>query len=1212
MTVRTAETLFLGDAGSIIRAAQEAATATESATGKIAASNTKLAASAEAAATKTAAAHDKMIASAGKVNASFAKLGSFAAVGAVAAMADMAIKVEKAATAIAIAGGTSSEAGQKIEAAFKTTSGTAESSAAKIGQAFSTIAGELKVVEGHSLGASEAMKVMRAAMDLTDATGGDLTATTEALGKVLLTFHLGASKAAEAANILFNASKVTGISVGDFTTLVDKARGRLGALAPSLGETAGLMAELAKQGVSGRLTMGALGGAFGTLLSQSKPVNKVLEELHVHVFNSKGGFVGLKSVIEQLHPALGKYTEASQLAATKVLFGEKANKQLLEVIHQGPAAFDAATRAVTRQGAAAEAAAKQHKTLEGEANIAKAALANLASDIGNHLIPALKKVAEALSDGIKWLEKHKEAAKALEVVITTILGAALVDFAVIKVAKFVGGIKTMISAGAALGNALLFKLVPAFATAEGEIVAGTAATAGTMTGLLMTTGIGAAVVLLGAAAFELGKHWKEVTQGLEEATQGVANFMVDRLDEIIKSINEFTNKISFGLIPAIGELHHLSGAGEGEGSSGMGGLGTYGNLEKLGGPLGTGTGQGSANTRSVQSLLNLGLSPVAAQGVVKAMQGETNRNLEKGAHEEGREGAYGIAQWLGPRRAGLESFAKSRHKPASNLEIQLEYLAQELRGPEAHTLNALKHARSVNEAAGIFIKGFERPENAAGVEQRAAGYGTETLPGATTKAKKVAAEAYSNPFAGASGVSRSRTDQGVDFSFSGSLGAVGKGRIVNIVQDPGGFGTEVIEELTEGPHKGQFVYYGLETGAVLGISKGANVSSGQKIATGKGSGGIELGFASSAAGVPVTPYGSGQSHGQPTAGGNAFSSFLASIGKGGSNLQLATAQFSEVAKKAAAAIAHLILSPAQESKVKGLEAGALGAHAQAAMYGGYATEASEAWEHARVKQEKHRQPLSTSAGAGEQGLIDTQDIQTAKARKLYYEREVRALGKEAKAWAKLRDQYLSFARHAKGNAKKQALEKAAGYEGKVKAAQAEAKALGGTIAEVGEQITEAQNVLSVTLPGEIAAAHAEQQSGDLSAYQGALGKIDLEQRAELLTPEQAKAAKKALAEKALGGGFGELSGEGLLQVKGDLVEFGKALESATSATEAHTQATLDATKALLEKTQAEQRLAEVENGSLLKSMADLISGQIGGVDYHGRQATPGSGSAARY
>jgi hypothetical protein len=131
----------------------------------------------------------------------------------------------------------------------------------------------------------------------------------------------------------------------------------------------------------------------------------------------------------------------------------------------------------------------------------------------------------------------------------------------------------------------------------------------------------------------------------------------------------------------------------------------------------------------------------------------------------------------------------------------------------------------------------------------------------------------------------------------------------------------------------------------------------------------------------------------------------------------------------------------------------------------------------------------------------------------------------------------------------------------------------------------------------------------------------MEARAGLLAPGQGKAAneqagktaKEANANKALAGGFGgPLSEEGQLQVKGDLAEFGEALTSATSAVESHTQAVLDATKAELEKAQAARQISEVESGTLLKAIADLVSGQIGGVNYHGRAMTAGAGSAARY
>jgi pyruvate/2-oxoglutarate dehydrogenase complex dihydrolipoamide acyltransferase (E2) component len=134
----------------------------------------------------------------------------------------------------------------------------------------------------------------------------------------------------------------------------------------------------------------------------------------------------------------------------------------------------------------------------------------------------------------------------------------------------------------------------------------------------------------------------------------------------------------------------------------------------------------------------------------------------------------------------------------------------------------------------------------------------------------------------------------------------------------------------------------------------------------------------------------------------------------------------------------------------------------------------------------------------------------------------------------------------------------------------------------------------------------------LSAYQGDLGKIDLEERAGLLTPEQAKAAKEALANRAISGGYGALSDEGLLQAKGDLREFQKATQEATSALEAHTNALKEATKSMNEFTNAGNQISRVELGSITKSLADSISGYIAGVGYHGRAMTPGTGSAARY
>ena len=266
--------------------------------------------------------------------------------------------------------------------------------------------------------------------------------------------------------------------------------------------------------------------------------------------------------------------------------------------------------------------------------------------------------------------------------------------------------------------------------------------------------------------------------------------------------------------------------------------------------------------------------------------------------------------------------------------------------------------------------------------------------------------------------------------------------------------------------------------------------------------------------------------------------------------------------------------------------------------------------------------LTTEAGVNRAISNARLDLNDKAEQQRYYKAELKALQKEATNWGKLRSHYLNYARHVHGKAKREALDKAAEYQKKIETAKADAKELKGTIYSQETAIDEAGNALAA-IPGEAAAAQAEAaantQGGDLSAYQDANSKIDLEELAGILTPEQAKAAKTANAEKAKAGGFGALSPEGALQVMGDLREFAQATQEATDAQQAqadalkaHTEALGEATKALSEFTAAGTGIAQVESGSLAKSLADTISGQIAGVNYKGRQMTAGVGSAASY
>jgi phage-related protein len=318
----------------------------------------------------------------------------------------------------------------------------------------------------------------------------------------------------------------------------------------------------------------------------------------------------------------------------------------------------------------------------------------------------------------------------------------------------------------------------------------------------------------------------------------------------------------------------------------------------------------------------------------------------------------------------------------------------------------------------------------------------------------------------------------------------------------------------------------------------------------------------------------------------AYRQFLSQVASGGAAIHAGGVAFAEAAKKAA----HLVLSAAQQRLVGRQTAAVQTWHAAAEGFATDATELGSALQRGEARWAAMPADISTRTGA---------------ATKL----ALKALQKEARAWAKLRDSYRRFARHAKnGHVKKEAIDKAAEYEAKIEQAQTAAKELKGTIYAAETEIIEAESQVAKD-PGE---AQLAQTGADLSAYQAANAKVDAEVRAGLITEAQGKAAKEANANKALSGGYGALSEEGILQVKGDLREFSQTVQEANSELERHNELLAEANKLLKEQLQASERIAQVEVGTLTKAVADMVSGQIAGIGYAGRQMTAGAGSAARY
>ena len=140
---------------------------------------------------------------------------------------------------------------------------------------------------------------------------------------------------------------------------------------------------------------------------------------------------------------------------------------------------------------------------------------------------------------------------------------------------------------------------------------------------------------------------------------------------------------------------------------------------------------------------------------------------------------------------------------------------------------------------------------------------------------------YVNPLAGAS-VTPERIDQGVDYSGSGTLGAIGDGKVTYADTSATGWPGAFVEyRLTSGSYAGRYVYYAESITPAARLHVGQTVQAGQPIASING--GIEVGWGSGVGTQPLA-----QADGQWSSGadrsnyasadGKDFSALIARLG----------------------------------------------------------------------------------------------------------------------------------------------------------------------------------------------------------------------------------------------------------------------------------------------------------------------------------------------
>lgn len=114
----------------------------------------------------------------------------------------------------------------------------------------------------------------------------------------------------------------------------------------------------------------------------------------------------------------------------------------------------------------------------------------------------------------------------------------------------------------------------------------------------------------------------------------------------------------------------------------------------------------------ISGLVQRGIPEHIARGFTAEAKSEAN--LDPGINEAnpvvpGSRGGFGLMQWTGPRRRNLEAYAAQRGIPASDPDLQMDFLVMELQGPERRAWEAIQSAPDTVSAARAITDTFLRP-----------------------------------------------------------------------------------------------------------------------------------------------------------------------------------------------------------------------------------------------------------------------------------------------------------------------------------------------------------------------------------------------------------------------------------------------------------------------------------------------------------------------
>lgn len=321
----------------------------------------------------------------------------------------------------------------------------------------------------------------QAVLDFAAATDIGVGQASEMIADMSNTFGLSATQIAD--NLAATAN-VSSASVTDLQYSLAQA----GSTAKSMGipfeDLNATLGVLANSGIKGEQAgTTSLKNMLTSLASPTAEQAALLNQLGISAFDSAGNFVGMENVVGQLQGAWAGLTQEQKLQYAEMLVGKEGMAGFMALMESGTGSITKMKEETKAAGTANQMAAAKMDNLKGAIETLKGALETAMIIIGSMFIPALRMMAEALSQAVVWFTKLPSGVQKTAAIVLGAIGAFAALAGALGLASTLAGplaagialltspVMLVVAAIAALGVGLVlaYKHIDGFRTAVNSV-----------------------------------------------------------------------------------------------------------------------------------------------------------------------------------------------------------------------------------------------------------------------------------------------------------------------------------------------------------------------------------------------------------------------------------------------------------------------------------------------------------------------------------------------------------------------------------------------------------------------------------------------------------------------------------------------------------------------------------------------------------------------